>query len=313
MPLPTEFTVLDFETANEMRASACQIGLVRMNDHGETLERYSSLIKPDPGYEHFQPINISVHGIRETDVAHAPTMRELASDIQEFVGTNPIVAHNMAFDYSVWRAHTELGNLPDFINPRLCTLRMARYLLQRPAGTNGLESLIHDYCPGLAFAHHDASEDARVTGELFLAMLRHLEMPLEQLVKTFALTQAPRQRGGQGSGSGNGSGTRPARPEADLAQWTNETALEDEVVCFTGTLGRMKRADVQQLVEKLGGKVDKSVTKKTTQLVVGVPSPTTWRPGMDGSSKMVKARALVEKGAALTVMTENEFFAAIEE
>lgn len=34
---------------------------------------------------------------------------------------------------------------------------------------------------------------------------------------------------------------------------------------------------------------------------------------MDGSSKMVKARALVEKGAALTVMTENEFFAAIKE
>lgn len=31
------------------------------------------------------------------------------------------------------------------------------------------------------------------------------------------------------------------------------------------------------------------------------------------SSKMVKARALVEKGAKLTVMTENEFFAAIEE
>ncbi|WKS48364.1 hypothetical protein NLL32_06225 [Corynebacterium propinquum] len=72
---------------------------------------------------------------------------------------------------------------------------MARYLLQRPTGTNGLESLIHDYCPGLAFAHHDASEDAWVTGELFLAMLRHLEMPLGQLVETFALTQAPRQRG----------------------------------------------------------------------------------------------------------------------
>ncbi|MDK8576767.1 hypothetical protein QP905_00110 [Corynebacterium pseudodiphtheriticum] len=55
------------------------------------------------------------------------------------------------------------------------------------------------------------------------------------------------------------------------------------------------------------------MTKKTTQLVVGAPSPTTWRPGMDGSSKMVKARALVEKGATLTVMTENELFATIEE
>lgn len=34
---------------------------------------------------------------------------------------------------------------------------------------------------------------------------------------------------------------------------------------------------------------------------------------MDGSSKMVKARALVEKGTTLTVMTENELFATIEE
>lgn len=136
---------------------------------------------------------------------HCPRFRNSQRDA--CVGKSPIVAHNMAFDYSVWRAHTELGNLPDFSNPRLCTLRMARYQLQRPTGTNGLENLIHDYCPGLAFAHHDASEDARVTGELFLAMLRHLEMPLGQFVETFALTQAPRQRGSLGSGSG--SGTRP--------------------------------------------------------------------------------------------------------
>lgn len=97
-------------------------------------------------------------------------MRELASDIQEFVGTSPIVAHNMAFDYSVWRAHTELGNLPGFINPRLCTLRMARYLLQRPTGTNGLESLIHDYCPGRALVEEGAALTVMTENEFFAAI-----------------------------------------------------------------------------------------------------------------------------------------------
>ncbi|WP_238599255.1 BRCT domain-containing protein [Corynebacterium heidelbergense] len=53
-----------------------------------------------------------------------------------------------------------------------------------------------------------------------------------------------------------------------LARVGNSTVLKGERVTITGTLQRGQRAEVQQLVEALGGAVEKNLTKKTTILVV---------------------------------------------
>ncbi len=59
-------------------------------------------------------------------------------------------------------------------------------------------------------------------------------------------------------------------------------ALAGQTFALTGTLSSMSREAAQEAIEKRGGKVAVSISKKTTRLVVGA----------DPGSKLDKARAL---------------------
>lgn len=43
------FTAIDFETANNERSSVCSVGVVIVRD-GEIVDKFCSLIKPEPEY-----------------------------------------------------------------------------------------------------------------------------------------------------------------------------------------------------------------------------------------------------------------------
>ena len=60
---------------------------------------------------------------------------------------------------------------------------------------------------------------------------------------------------------------------------------------LTGTLPTMKRKEAQSLIEKLGGKVSSSVSKKTDYVVAGE----------DAGSKLVKAQEL-----GIEIISEQE-------
>ncbi len=49
----------------------------------------------------------------------------------------------------------------------------------------------------------------------------------------------------------------------------NPKALEGLTVVITGTLPNLRRKQVQELVERTGGKVTGSINSKTTQLIAG--------------------------------------------
>ena len=68
-------------------------------------------------------------------------------------------------------------------------------------------------------------------------------------------------------------------------------------IVFTGTLSKMARNEAKQLVEKLGGTVNESLTKKTHLLITGAS------PG----SKLDKARSL-----DIAIMDEDEFLKWIQ-
>jgi DNA ligase (NAD+) len=69
-------------------------------------------------------------------------------------------------------------------------------------------------------------------------------------------------------------------------------ALAGKTFVVTGTLESMSREEAETAIERLGGKVSKSVSRKTSCLVVGA----------DAGSKLEKARSL-----GVTTMTEDEF------
>lgn len=68
--------------------------------------------------------------------------------------------------------------------------------------------------------------------------------------------------------------------------------LKGQTFVVTGTLSRYKRDEITALIEKLGGKVSGSVSKKTSYVVAGE----------DAGSKLKKANEL-----GIPVLSEDDF------
>lgn len=307
---------LEIETANEQRASACSIALVKADTDGRILDRTSTLLRPAEGFDYFNPRNIAIHGIADDDVREAPTFEESLPALLDFIGDAPVIAHNMVFDYSVWNAAATAVGQPGLEAPRLCTLRMARQLLGRHDRPNDLKTLASEFAPSFDFAHHQALDDAMACLRVLFGMLPALELDLETLVAEFALDPTGRLAPGSRFRSLR-AGSRVASigvlDEAAVEAWEESQILNGWGICFTGALNRMHRTTAKALVEKLGGATQASPTKKTRILVEGVANPSVWRPGVDSSRKMLKARELAEAGQEIEAMNEETFFAMISE
>ncbi|MEV4902220.1 exonuclease domain-containing protein [Citricoccus sp. NPDC055426] len=151
-----DFTALDFETANGFRGSPCSVGLVRVRN-GRPVERVHWLMRPPAGFDRFDPRNVGIHGITAEQVAGAPRFAEVFGDLADFIGTDPLVAHNAGFDVGVIESALEVSGRDI---PRLdyaCSLVMSRraydltsYALPMAAAEAGHPLL----------NHHDALADA---------------------------------------------------------------------------------------------------------------------------------------------------------
>lgn len=296
----SEFVAIDFETANEHRRSACAVGLAHFAADGSIARRMYRLLRPHPEVDYFNPINSWLHGIEPAMVENAPQWVEVHQEVQDFIGERPIVAHNMAFDGAILSDLSALYQLPAITNQRCCTLRLARRILANQIERKSLDAVYSHYFPGESFTHHAAGADAEACGKIFARML--CEYGLDELIE-LSTTPAHQRRGGQ---------VRLTAGQLPLAtlkqQYGNSQVLRGERVVFTGKLKRAPRAIAMELVEHLGGIADKTLTKKTTLLVVGVPNPRAWAAGSSASRKLQKATQLRAAGSPIAVMSEEEFF-----
>lgn len=299
------FVAIDFETANGKRASACSIGLARFDENGDVAGSYHSLILPHPEHRFFHPANIWVHGIREEDVTDSAEWGELFREVSDFIGDLPLTAHNFAFDGSVLNQLADLYQHAPMDNHRYCTLRLARRLYPE-LPKKSLNVVFDHLFPGEVLNHHHAESDAIAAGRIFAHMQR--QRSLDELMDLIG--PAPRPR----------SATK-VRPSVDSAvsvaqlveHYGQSRALQGESVCFTGTLERGKRSDMEEFLVHVGATASKNVTQKTTLLVVGVPNPATWKEGSSASRKVERATQLREKGAPIRVLSEEDFFALLDD
>lgn len=158
-----DFTVIDFETANSKRASACSLGIVKV-ENGNITEKNSWLIKPR-GMD-FDYRNISIHGIRPEDVENEPEFDVLYETIfNKYLYNQLIVAHNASFDISVLRKTLDLYNIkyPSF--DYLCTVKIAQKTW--PELFNHKLNTVSDYL-NFNFNHHDALEDCLACSNLLI-------------------------------------------------------------------------------------------------------------------------------------------------
>lgn len=164
---------VDLETTglDPLRDSVIEIGAVRI-ENGTITEEYSTLINPGiaiPG----QVTNLT--GISNEQVSGAPRIESVIPALRDFVGSVPVIAHNIMFDITVLNRY---GILKD--NLRLDTYDLAATLLPSAARYN-LTSLTLE--SGIALEHaHRALDDARATALLYWHLWqRALTLPYSTL------------------------------------------------------------------------------------------------------------------------------------
>lgn len=194
---------IDFETANERRASACSVGLAWIED-GAVTRVEERLIRPKQ--MRFSGFNIAIHGIHPEDVEDAPEFPEVMDEFAADFSGALMLAHNASFDMSVWRASLDLygQGYPAF--DYLCTLQMARHVW-RDLPSHKLNALGRHLC--IAFEHHNAAADAAVCGQVALAIATDVGAPdLSALPGAIGMTPGQIYAGGYRPCSCPGSNRR---------------------------------------------------------------------------------------------------------
>ena len=166
-----DFVAVDVETANGNWGSICQIGAVRFVA-GEETESKVWLCQPPAGIDHFEDINISIHGITADDVKDALTFPEAAGELINFMRDDVLVAHNAQFDSTALRSAFLRSQMPVPEIKLACSLALARF-----ASKSKVLSVANHKLPTVAkavgfgeFQHHDALDDARAAGHIISAL-----------------------------------------------------------------------------------------------------------------------------------------------
>jgi DNA polymerase-3 subunit epsilon len=281
-----DFVVIDVETANPDLGSICQVG-VAVFVEGKFLESWSSLVNPN---DHFDDLNVSVHGISAAMVSSAPRWADIHERIK-LNYSNQIVAIHTPFDRTaIRRACEKIGVVPIECQ-WLDTARVVRRTWSEFSKSGyGLANLSKHF--GLKFKHHDAEEDARVTGEiLLLAIQASGKSVLEWCTHSLKI-----------SSTAKSYTTLEANPEGSLF---------GNVVVFTGALS-IPRQEAAKLAAFAGCEVGAGVTKHTSLLVVG-DQDIRVLGGAEKSSKHRKAEELMAKGQAIRIIGESDFERLINE
>jgi DNA polymerase-3 subunit epsilon len=310
-----DFVAFDFETANAKRISACEIGMVRV-ENDVVVDRYSSLIKPPPKYDYFSDFNVKLHGISALDVADAPSFLDVWGDIKNFFGNLPLVAHNVDFDLSVLRRNADFYdiNLPN--NPCFCTNKISRKILNLPYSKL---DYVTDYL-GIDFQHtHRGTPDAEAAAAIAITLAKNnqsgslFELAEQANSPIRILNEYSFSEPGKSSGivfNRQGANEYAARLGESDFQFNPE--LIGKEVIFTGKFASMEQLEAQKLVIRAGGTSGENVTKNTSYLVFGQWEAANLKPGETKSSKFRKAESYFAKGQEIYIIDEITFLNLLE-
>lgn len=276
-----EFVAIDVETANADLSSICQIGLASY-ENGRLVETWESLINPE---ENFDQINVSIHGIRKTDVASSPKLKDVYDKLKEMIEGKIVVSH-MSFDRVAIHRALDKSSLSLIDCEWIDTAKVARRTWSQFSKKGyGLANIASTF--GILFDHHNALEDAKVCGEILVRALTETSTSISELTKQLDQPIA---------GSSANRLALEGNPNGPLF---------GEVIVFTGAL-LIPRKEAALLASEAGCEVSSGVKKSVTVLVVG-DQDTKCLAGHDKSSKHRKAEELIEKGHSIKIIGESDF------
>jgi DNA polymerase-3 subunit epsilon len=297
------FITLDFETANSQRTSPCEIGITIVKDN-KIIETKSWLVKPQDNC--FDDFNVYIHKITPEMVENEPEFDKVWDEVKPFIENNFIIAHNSSFDISVLRRTIELYNISTPSFKFACSYRISRKVWP-DIHSFDLKSLCR--LNNIKLKHHRAGSDSLATAELVLKMFEKAEIEdINDLSSKlqFIVGEVTQGEFNSFSSKRNDTKTDLTKFVGDTSKVNTDSIFFEKTVVFTGTLTSMIRSAAQQKIVDIGGKLGLSVTKDTDILVVGQQDFKV--VGEDGmSSKQEKAIKLIEKGANIEIVSENDF------
>lgn len=155
-----ETTGLDPKTNNIIQAAAVKYV------NGKEVDSYSSFANP---HQYIIPRVTELTGITNEKVQDAPSADEVISQLIQFIGNKPIVAHNATFEVNFLQKYA-----PNYYPETYDTLTMSQ-------AKNNLENhklqTIKDYY-GIDGQWHEALSDSRATAEIFIKLCSSSTKPL---------------------------------------------------------------------------------------------------------------------------------------
>jgi DNA polymerase-3 subunit epsilon/ATP-dependent DNA helicase DinG len=174
--MPRIYIALDIETTglNADRDAIIEIGAVKFRGD-DILDTWSSLVNPGRAL----PRKIErLTGITSQEVERAPSLFSVTPTLKRFIGENPVVGHNIAFDLGFLQ-RTGLN-----VSAALDTFELACILMPY-ASRYSLGKLMDEL--GIAFpTRHRALEDARAAAALFGALLQRAGRLDQKIIQEIA-------------------------------------------------------------------------------------------------------------------------------
>jgi DNA polymerase III subunit epsilon len=285
------FVVVDVETANHNLSSIYQIGIASFRE-GALNSSWESLVNPE---DHFEPINICIHGIQELNVKSAPTWPHVYPKVSRHLEGYIVVSHT-PFDHAALHRACEKYGLKDAEYEWLDSASVARRTWPTVSHSGYALSNLAKHLSIKHEKQHDALADATCAGEILLRAMAETGWSVSDWLKR---TDDPiaRPLPGPTAGPVARSHIRPGNRDGPL---------HGEVIVFTGVLS-MLRTEAEDAACAAGCELDPGVTKRTTLLVVGDQDIRTTLAGHEKSAKRLKAEELIANGQRIRVVGETDF------
>jgi len=172
---------IDIETTglSQENDAMIEIGAVKFKGH-RVEDEWSTLINPN---RHIPEFISALTGISDVEVRNAPRFREVAEELEAFVGNSPIVGHNVRFDLGF----LQRAGLFQY-NEVIDTYELASVLM--PTASRYNLGALGKQLGILLPATHRALDDAKVTMAAFNRLFEIArELPLEVVAEIVRLSE----------------------------------------------------------------------------------------------------------------------------
>jgi DNA polymerase-3 subunit epsilon len=170
--LDQAIVMLDFETTGlspAMGDRITEVAALRIVG-GEIVDRYVSLVNCGVRIPSFIT---GLTGITQAMVDRAPPVHEVVPQLLDFIGNDPLSAHNASFDEKFLRAEAEQLDLAPRHASLVCSLKLSRRVFPELSSYK-LGDLSRSLGIRFGSAAHRAEADAEVAAQVLIHIGRHL-------------------------------------------------------------------------------------------------------------------------------------------